>query len=441
MGNNPIFRTLIFMSLPSMLSMTIQSLYNIVDSYFVGQISENALRAVSIVFPVQQLMIALFVGTAIGVGSYVARSLGAKNFDDADQAVGHGLMLGIINWLIFVVIGITLSGVVAHGFSDIPDVQNMAIDYMQIVTIGSIGVSLSVTVEKTLQATGDMIIPMMLHLLGAITNIILDPILIFGWGFIPAMGIRGAAYATIAGQILGGCTGLFVLLFKEHGVKCHLGKFRPQKFYLYNIMRVSLPSIVMGAVNSILVFSLNGIIKPYSETGITAFGISIKLQSFIMMPIFGLNQGLLPLIGYNYGAHNFHRVRRALLYACLLSLAVSTSGMLVFELFPEQLLRIFNDDPTLISIGIPAIRIIALCYPSAGASIMVSGAFQAMGFGTRSLIISLSRQVFVLLPVAYVLGRISIIGIWCAFPIAEIVSFSLCTFLYLRLRKRYLLEQ
>lgn len=434
MGTAKVMPLLLTMSAPAMLSMLIQALYNIVDSFFVGQISEEALRAVTIVFPVQQLIIAFAIGTSIGVNSFLARSLGRKDQAVADSTAVHGYVLSLFNWLLFVLVGLFLTDPIIHLFTDQAAVAAMAKTYMRVVTFWSGGVFVLIMSEKTLQATGDMIHPMILQMSGAITNIILDPIFIFGHLGLPAMGVKGAAIATVIGQWIGAFASLYILYSREHEVSFSLKGFRLNKNIIRSIYQVGIPTTIMGAVNAFLIMGLNAIIKPFSETAITALGVYYKLQSFVFMPIFGLGQGLMPIVGYNYGAEKYDRAKETIKYGLIFAGIVMGIGLLFFQLMPDLLLKIFNPTDELLAIGIPALRIISLCFLTAGFSIVLSNSFQALGHGQMSLIVSLLRQALLLLPGAYFLAKISLKAVWFAFPLAEGIAFIICIILFLRVR-------
>lgn len=438
MGTQPIMRLIITMSLPAMFSMLVQALYNIVDSYFVSIISENALTAVSLAFPIQTLLIALAVGTGVGINSLVARRLGERKKEDADSAATHGIILGVINWTIFAIIGLFFSRVFFQAFTDIDEIISMGTDYMSVVCIFSFGVFIEINIEKTLQATGNMFYPMVFQLVGAITNIILDPIFIFGVETIglPAMGVTGAAIATVIGQIISMVVAIFVILFKEHEVQIDFRHFRIKWETIKNIYIVGLPSIIMQAIGSVMTIGMNAILISFNETAVAVFGVYFKLQSFVFMPVFGLTQGIMPIIGYNYGAHKKKRLLLALKLGCFIALGIMAIGTLIFWLFPDSLLSIFQASPTMLQIGRQALRLISLCFIPAALGILFSTLFQAIGSGVSSLVISLLRQLIVLLPAAFLLSKISLDAVWFAFPLAEIFSLAASILIFLHLNKK-----
>lgn len=438
MGTQPVLKLIITMSLPAMFSMLVQALYNIVDSYFVSMISENALTAVSLAFPIQTLLIAFAVGTAVGINSLVSRRLGEKKNEEADSAATHGLLLGVGNWVIFAVIGLLFSNLFFRSFTDINEIVSMGTDYMSIVCIFSFGVFIEVNIEKTLQATGNMIFPMVFQLIGAITNIILDPLFIFGvdWLGLPAMGVAGAAIATVIGQILSMIVALFVILVGKHEVKISFRHFRPQWKTIKNIYAVGLPSIIMQAISSVMTIGMNAILISFTETAVAVFGVYFKLQSFIFMPVFGLTHGVMPIMGYNFGARKKKRLLLALKLGCIIALCIMAIGTLIFWICPDLLLSIFQASPTMLEIGCPALRIISICFIPAALGILFSTLFQSIGSGISSLIISLLRQLVVLLPAAFLLSNLGLNAVWFAFPLAEVFSLAASILIFTHLNKK-----
>lgn len=438
MGTAPMLKLIIGMSLPAMFSMLVQSLYNIVDSIFVSQIGEEALTALSLAFPVQTLMIAVAVGTSIGVNSLVSRRLGEGRRDDANSAATHGLVLAFMNWLGFAVLGALFTKPFFEAFSDNPTVIGMGCDYVYTVTIFSFGMFILIDLEKTLQATGNMIYPMVFQLTGAITNIILDPIMIFGLLGFPKLGVKGAAIATVAGQILSMLFCLYIVFKKNHEVHFTLRNFRFQGKTLKDIYKVGLPSIMMQSIMSALTAGLNAILIGFSEAAVAVLGAYYKLNSFVFMPVFGLMQGVMPIMGYNYGARNKKRLTDALKIGCTIASVILAAGTLIFILIPGKLLQIFNASAAMLEIGVPAFRIISITFVTAAISIMLSTLFQAVGFGMYSLIVSILRQLVVILPVAYLLSRIGLGYVWYAFPIADITAFGISLVLYRHLHANHI---
>ena len=435
MGIMPVFPLILSMSVPAILSMMVQALYNIVDSYFVSQINENALTAVSLVFPIQALRISVAVGTGVGINSLISRRLGENRKEEANQAATHGLLLGVVNSLLFFVIGILFSGPFLNVFNPAPEVAAMGSVYMKIICIYSFGACIEISIEKILQATGNMLFPMAFQLIGAIANMLLDPVLIFGMFGFPAMGVKGAAIATVAAQILSMVVALLVLFFKEHEVRIEFRSFHVNWHIVQNIYAVGLPSIVMQSVGSVMVVGMNAILISFTETAVAVFGVYFKLQSFVFMPVFGLNQGLMPVMGYNYGARHKSRLLSAVKIGCIIAVGMMGVGMAGFWLFTDKLLMIFNASAQMLQIGIPALRTISLCFLPAAFGIVFSTTFQAVGDGVKSLMISLLRQLVILLPSAYLLSKISLRAVWFAFPIAEIFSLT-ASILFYRLIKK-----
>ena len=438
MGTMPMFKLILSMSLPAMLSMTVQAMYNIVDSYFVAQVSENALTAVSLVFPMQTFLIAVGGGTAVGLNSLISRRLGERRQKDADSAATHGILLGVFNWILFVIIGVFFSGAFIKSFNAAKEVENMAIQYMSINCIFSMGVFVEINIEKILQATGNMIYPMIFQMIGAITNIILDPIFIFGLLGVPRMNVVGAAIATVIGQNVAMLVSVTVIITKEHKVTINFKKFRFNKSIVKNIYAVGLPAIVMQAVGSVMVVGINAIIIAFTETAVAVFGVYYKLQSFVFMPVFGLMQGVMPVIGFNFGARKHDRLISAVKICCAISISIMVIGTAVFIMIPGKLLSIFNASSKMLNIGIPALRTICLCFIPAAIGISFSNVFQAVGHGFLSLIISLLRQLVVLLPAAYFLSKIGLYTVWYAFPIAEVVSLVASAFMFVHLNRTVL---
>lgn len=424
------FRLIISMSLPAMFSMLVQALYNVVDSYFVAQISEDALTAVSLVFPIQTLLIAVAAGTGIGINSLVSRRLGEQRQEAADSAASHGVVLALVSWVLFVLVGLFVTEPFFMLFTSDAGIAGMGADYMRIVCIASFGVFVEINLEKTLQATGNMIYPMVFQLVGAITNMILDPAFIFGFWFIPAMGVAGAAIATVIGQIFSMLVAIYVIAKKDHDVHISLRGFRVNWTTVKDIYAVGFPSIIMQSIGSVLVMGLNGILVTFSSTAVAVLGVYYKLQSFVFMPVFGLTHGVMPIMGYNFGARNKQRLLSALKIGCVVALVIMAFGTVLFWCAPDWLLSIFNASADMLSIGIPALRIISLCFIPAALGILFSTIFQAVGKGMYSLVISILRQLVVILPVAYFLAKLGLGYVWYAFPIAELVSFIASLVLY-----------
>ena len=438
MGTARMFPLILSMAVPAMFSMLVQALYNIVDSYFVSQVSEKGLAAISLAFPIQNLLIAFGVGTAVGVTSLISRRLGQGRQDEADSAATHGILLSLCTYVLFALYGAFFTTPFFRMFESDPEIVQMGDTYISICCIFSFGLFVEISLEKILQATGNMIWPMIFQLVGAVSNIILDPILIFGMFGMPAMGVAGAAIATVGGRIIAMIFSIVVVVLREHAVRITFRGFRPHWRTVRDIYTVGLPAIVMQSIGTVMTMALNGILSAFSTAAYTVFGLYFKLQSFVFMPVFGLTQGLMPIMGYNYGARNKKRLLSALKQGCVIALIIMTLGLLVFLLFPAQLLGIFNASRELLEIGVPALRIIASCFLFAALGIVSSTLFQAVGRGVYSLIVSLMRQLVVLVPAAWVLARITgeVNAVWWAFPIAEVFSLIASIFLFLRLYRK-----
>lgn len=437
MGTQPIKRLIITMSLPMMASMLVQALYNIVDSIFVAQINENALTAVTLAFPMQNLIIALASGTGVGVNSILSRALGEKKYDKSDAAANSAVLLSFVNYIIFLVIGILLSKSFIKSQTSVPEIIEYGETYLGIVSTLSIGVFFQVTFERLLQSTGRTFYSMISQMTGAIINIIMDPILIFGLLGFPKLGVAGAAYATIFGQVIASLLGLYmnVKFNKDINLSFKL-VFKPQFEVIKEIYVVGIPSVLMMSIGSIMTYAMNKILIGFSTTATAVFGVYFKLQSFFFMPIFGLNNGVIPVIAYNYGARKRDRIKEALNFAFMLALSIMIVGMLIFELVPGVLLRLFNASEDMIVIGEPALRIIAIHFPLAALSIVMGSVFQAFAKSIYSLIVSVARQLAVLIPVAWLLslsGNLNLV--WLSFPIAEVVSLTVSFIFYKKVHK------
>lgn len=434
MGVMPIPKLLTTMSLPMIISMLVQALYNIVDSVFVAQINENALTAVSLTFPIQNLMIAIAVGTGVGINALLSRNLGEKKFEDANLAARNGIFLAFMSYIIMAMIGIF--GARPFFLLQTKDAQiiEYGIQYMTIITVASAGIFMQITLERLLQATGRTIYTMITQGLGAIINIILDPIMIFGLLGFPRLGVAGAALATVTGQIIAVILSLYFNIKKNSELNLNMRGFRPNRQVIGIIYQVGVPSIIMQSIGSIMVFGMNKILLLFSSTATAVFGVYFKLQSFIFMPVFGLNNGMIPIIAYNYGALNKKRIMSTIKLSITISVSIMLSGLLLFQLVPAQLLRFFDASPHMLEVGIPALQIISLSFIFAGYCITVSSVFQALGNGMYSLIVSVARQLLVILPVAYIFARIfGLHMVWWSIPIAEIVSVILSTLLFRRI--------
>lgn len=428
MGYMPIRPLMISMSLPAIISMTINALYNIVDSYFVARISEDALTAVSIIMPLQLMIIAVGVGTGVGVNSLISRRLGARRQEDADKAATTGLLLGLFDYCLFLIAGLFLPGVFVGSYAEPGTyIHTAASQYLTIVFCGSFFINIQVIIEKILQATGNMKAPMICSMSGAFTNLILDPIMIFGLLGFPRLGVVGAALATVIGQMVGFTIGMIILFggMKKgrHLVNISFKGFRPEWRIIKEIYQVGLPSIIMQSIASVMNVLYNMILVAYSTTAVAVLGVYFKIQSFIFMPVFGLNQGVLPIIGFNFGARNKERVKEARKEGIRFALFFMVIGLLLFQLIPDKLLMIFDASPKMLEYGVPALRIISINFIPAAFGIMNGTVFQATGHGIYSLICSFIRQLVGIVPFAYILAKIGGVTLsWFSFPIGEVLG-------------------
>ena len=427
MGVMPVGRLLLSMSLPLMISMLVQALYNVVDSMFVSRLSEEALTAVSLAFPAQNLMISVGVGTGVGINALLSRSLGEKNFHMANKTAMNSLLLALGSALVFLLLGVFCAKTFFLAQTNIPEIVDGGIAYLRICCIFSFGMFFQITLERLLQATGRTFYTMITQGLGAIINIILDPIMIFGLFGFPKMGVAGAAVATVLGQIIAAFLALFFNLTKNHDITFSFRDFRPDDQVIRHIYSVGVPSIIMSSIGSVMTFGMNKILISFSSTAAAVFGVYFKLQSFVFMPVFGLNNGMVPILSYNYGARHPDRMVRTIKLSVCFAVCLMLVGVAAFWLIPTQLLSIFNASETMISIGVPALRIISISFLLAGFSICILSVCQSLGHGLLSLSVSVVRQLLVLLPSAFVLSRIGGLDlVWWAFPFAELFSTGLC---------------
>lgn len=439
MGVLPVGKLLASMAWPAILSMTINALYNIVDSIFVAMLSEKALTAVSLVLPIQIFMIAMAVGSGVGINSLIARKLGSRSFEDADKAASTSLRIAVFNYSFFAFIGIFLAKPFIGAFTDDPSIYDQGIIYLRIITMFSLFIMVQIIVEKVLQATGNMIAPMLISLLGAIVNLILDPILIFGLLGMPRLEMTGAAVATIIGQFCAMTLGLIILFSKDHAVNIKIKGFKVDWQIVKDIYGVGLPSMIMQSIGSIMVLGYNSILAQ-SATAVAVLGVYFRLQSFVFMPVFGLNQGAMPIIGYNFGARNRERLMEAYKKALISAVMIMVLGFALFQIFPRQLLLLFSASENMMAIGIPALRIISLCFIPAAFDVMMSAFFQATGHGLYSLFASMIRQLVGILPLAYILLEMGgVIASWYSIPLAEILGLTYSTIMFRKLYRRDIL--
>ena len=428
MGVMPVNRLLISMSVPMMISMLVQALYNVVDSVFVSYISKDALAAVGLAFPAQNLMIAVAVGTGVGINAFLSKSLGEKKFDVANQCAVNGLFLALCSWLVFAVLGLFFSRTFMYLQTDVEAIAEYGVTYLSIVTIASGGMMFQICFERLLQSTGKTIYNMYSQGLGAIINIILDPMMIFGIGPFPEMGIAGAAWATVIGQIAAAFLGLYCNLRRNPEISISLKGFRPSGHIIRRIYSVGVPSIIMSSIGSAMTFGMNRILGVF-DSAVAVFSAYFKLESFVFMPVFGLNNGIVPIIAYNYGAQKPDRMNKTIRLGFLYGLVIMLLGTALFWVAPGLLLNIFNADQAMLDIGIPALRIISLSFPFAAFGIVTSSVCQAVGHGLLSLMVSVLRQLVLILPVAWLLAHfLGVPAVWVAFPFAEIFSFALSVF-------------
>lgn len=426
MGVMPIRKLLINMSVPIMISMLIQALYNVVDSIFVARINEDALTAVSLAFPIQNLMIAVAVGTGVGINALLSRSLGSKNFKEANSVAENGVLLAFFSYSIFLLFGLLFSETYFTSQTNDPQIIKYGSTYLKIISIASIGLFIQITFERLLQSTGKTFYTMITQGTGAIINIILDPIFIFGLFGLPKMGVAGAAVATIIGQIVAAGLGIYFNIKLNKEVSLDIRKFRPEFRIIKKIYSIGIPSIMMISLTSITTYGINNILIKFSSTATAVFGVYYKLQSFVFMPVFGLNNGMIPIIAYNYGAKNKERLIKTIKLSILYAVVVMFIGLIVIQLLPAQLLSLFSASKEMIKIGLPALRIISLSYILAGFNIVSSSVYQAFGNGILSLIGEVLRQLVILLPAAYILSLFGDVNlIWWSYPIAEILALIL----------------
>lgn len=433
LGTMPIKRLVGAMALPLIISNMVQALYNIADSVFVAQISENATKAISLAFPVQMLMIAVSVGTGVGTSSLMSRKLGEKNFRDAELVANQGFFLAAVSYAAFLLFGLFCSEIFFTSTTDNAEIIADGTAYLRIVTACSLGLFLQINCERILQGTGNALWSMILQLIGAATNILLDPVLIFGMFGLPAMGITGAALATIIGQLLAAAVSVLVVFVKVKEVRISFREMKPRGAIILNIYKVGLPSIVMQALNSVILTVVNALVMPVSEVSVWILGVYFKVQSFVFMPVFGLNNGIIPIIAYNYGARRRKRITETISFAMTIALTIMAAGTVALCFFPHLVLSMFNPTAETATTACRAFRIIASSFVFSGVAIVSSAVFQALGKGFTSLVIASIRQAIVLLPVLIVL--LYLVGanaIWYAYPCAEIVACILSAIIMVR---------
>ncbi len=431
MGTMPINRLLVNISLPMVVSMLVQALYNIVDSIFVAQIDEYALTAVSLAFPLQNFMIAVAAGTGVGVNALLSKRLGEKRMKEVNLTAGNAVFLTFVNYALFVIIGVFFSGLYFELQTDIPEIIQYGKTYLLICTAASFGMYGQFCFERLLQATGRTVCTMITQTTGAVINLIFDPILIFGMFGFPKMGIAGAAVATVFGQIVAMIFAFYYNQKKNTEIRLTISNIRPDKQTLKQIYEVAIPAILMQSIGSVMTFFMNKILLGFTSTAAAVFGVFFKLQSFIFMPVFGMNNGLIPIVAYNYGAGYKDRIMKVMKSSMIAAVVMMIAGLLTAELIPDKLLLLFNASDQMVEIGVPALRILSVCYLFAGISIVASGVFQGLGKSVYSLVLSIIRQLVILLPAAYLLSLTGILeAVWFSFPLAELAAlFMTCIYL------------
>ena len=440
MGTEHIPSLLLKMALPMMLSMLVQALYNVVDSIFVAKISEDALTALSVAFPLQNLMIAFATGLGVGINSLLSRALGEKDRQKADAAAGNGLFLELCAALLFVFIGFVLGPAFVRSQTSSAIVADHGITYVRICIGAGAFCFIAIFYERMLQATGKTHLAMIGQLVGALINIVFDPILIFGLLGFPKLGVAGAAIATVFGQFCGAMVSLAIHQKKNREIRITLSGLRPRSFTVRTILSVGIPSIIMGSIGSVMTYCVNRILDGFSSTAVAVFGVYFKLQSFFFMPVFGLNNAMVPLIAYNYGARRPARMKQTIRWAIIYACSIMAVGLLLMQLMPDVFLRLFDASDDMLRIGVPALRTISLAFVGAGYAIVLSSTFQALGKGLYSMFVSIARQLVVLVPAAWLLSRTGqLSAVWWAFPIAELMSALVSTLFFLHLKKTLLL--
>lgn len=437
MGVMPVNRLLITMSLPMMASMLVQALYNIVDSIFVSRINENALTAVSLAFPIQTLMVAVGVGTCVGINAVLSKALGEKDQETVNKTAGNGMIIMAVSYLVFLLIGIFATRSFYLSQTEDAQIVQYGCEYLSVVCCMSFGMFTQFTFERLLQSTGKTFYIMITQGIGAVINIILDPIFIFGLLGMPKMGVRGAAIATVIGQITAGILAFVINKKKNDEIQVTGQALRPDPEIIGQIYKIGVPSIIMQAIGSVMTYGMNRILISFTSTATAVFGVYFKLQSFIFMPVFGMNNGLVPILAYNYGAGKKDRFIDSLKCGIKYAIGIMFVGLVIFQTVPGMLLRLFDASEDMLAIGIPALRTISYSFVFAGFGIVCGTAFQALGSATYSMMVSIARQLVVLLPAAYLLALTGDVNnVWWAFPIAEIMSLLMTIIFMTRINKQ-----
>ena len=437
MGTWPIGKLLVNMALPLVISMLVQALYNVVDSIYVSRISESAVTALSLAFPIQNLLIGCATGVGVGVNSLLSKSLGEQNYERANRTAGNGFLLSTLFSALFVVFGLFFARPFFATQTTVAETLNGGSTYLASVTIGSIGIFIEILFERLLQASGNAFQSMITQATGAIINIILDPILIFGWFGLPAMGLAGAALATVIGQWIAAILAMGLNLKYNKELKLLRRHAKPDRYVIRTILGIGVPSIIMVGIGSIMNFGINQILQGFSETATGVFGIYFKLQSFFFMPLFGINNAVISIVAFNYGARKPERMLKTVKLAAVAGLAIMLCGLALFQFIPDVLLSIFDPTPEFMHMGIEALQTISWCFPVAAVCIILGSTFQALGTGIYATIVSLARQLLVLLPAAWLLSLSGVVTrVWWAWPIAESMGLTMTLILFLRNYRR-----
>lgn len=441
MGVMEMKKLLLTMSFPIMISMLVQALYNIVDSMFVARVSETALTAVSLCYPVQMIIVAVACGTGVGVNALLSRYLGEKKYKKANQIALHGIFLAICNWIVFAILGFFFSEAFLRLFSSNEQILEMGVSYMKICTIVSFGVFVQITYERIMQSTGNTIYNMIIQGVGALINIILDPIFIFGYFGIPALGVSGAAIATVIGQIIAMILGIVITQTRIKEVNISIKDWKFDLGMIKNLYKIGFPAILMQSIMSFMTVFMNMILIPYSELAVSVFSIYYKLQQFVFMAVFGMNNALIPIVAYNYGARKRTRILQAIRFSLIISSIIMAVGTIVFELIPKELLYLFDAKENMLAIGIPSLRIISLSFIFAGISMVLCSVFQALGHANKSLYITLLRQLLILIPLTWGLAKLFGLNVgWWSFPITEAICAGISLVLLVVVRKNTIMK-
>lgn len=441
MGVMEMKKLLLTMSFPIMISMLVQALYNIVDSMFVARVSETALTAVSLCYPVQMIIVAVACGTGVGVNALLSRYLGEKKYKKANQIALHGIFLAICNWIVFAILGFFFSEAFLRLFSSNEQILEMGVSYMKICTIVSFGVFVQITYERIMQSTGNTIYNMIIQGVGALINIILDPIFIFGYFGIPALGVSGAAIATVIGQIIAMILGIVITQTRIKEVNISIKDWKLDLGMIKNLYKIGFPAILMQSIMSFMTVFMNMILIPYSELAVSVFSIYYKLQQFVFMAVFGMNNALIPIVAYNYGARKRTRILQAIRFSLIISSIIMAVGTIVFELIPKELLYLFDAKENMLAIGIPSLRIISLSFIFAGISMVLCSVFQALGHANKSLYITLLRQLLILIPLTWGLAKLFGLNVgWWSFPITEAICAAISLVLLIVVRKNTIMK-